>query len=204
MFGSRYSWDERQARRARQRKVARTSGLPKAPGDLEIVQAFVNTAAYDRHADRLASPEDLSHWLERRGLLASGTVLDGAQWGQALDLRKDLRSLIRAGGADEVDGRVLRGLEQAAAGGRLAVRFDDGGPKDFGPASGTFKDALAGLVAIVAQARIESLWPRLRICVRSACGRAFFKASKGRNAKWCTPQCGERVRAARRRARRPY
>lgn len=195
-------WRERQAQRSRQRKTARAAGLPAAPGDLEIVQAFVNTAACDRHPDRFASPEDLGHWLERRGLLAAGTVLEGSQWGRGLDLRRDLRALIRAGGkADDVDGKLLRDLERTSASGRLVVRFDDGGPSSFGPASGGFDDALAALVAIIALARIEGHWPYLGLCVRNGCGRAFFVEMR-RSAKWCTPQCGERVRAARRRARK--
>lgn len=194
-------WAKKQKRRARQRKAVRTAGLPEAPGDLELVQAFLNTAARDRHPDLLGSPEDLGSWLERRGLLAAGTKLDAEQWKRALDLRENLRTMIRAA-ADPVEPRLLRSLEGAAVDGRLKVRFDDGGPSGVGPASGRFDDALTCLVAMVAIARQQDLWPRFAVCVRSACRRAFFKSSKSRGAKWCTPQCGERVRTARRRALR--
>ena len=196
-----FSWEERRQRRARQRKATRTTGFTEAPGDLAIVQAFVNTVADENHDDRLATAEDLGRWLERHGLLAAGTELDADQWARALDLRRDLRALIRAEG-DAVDNQLLRSLERTAAGGRLMVRFDDGGPSSFGPASHSFDDALAGLLTLVALARINDQWRRLGICVRSGCDRTFFQTSMSRRAKWCTPRCGERVRAARRRARR--
>ena len=62
-------WEKMKKRRARRRKAVRAAGLLEAPGDLELVQAFLNTAARDRHPDLLASPEGLGLWLERRGLL---------------------------------------------------------------------------------------------------------------------------------------
>ncbi len=192
----------RKAKRTRQRKVARATGLKVAPGDLETVQAFVNTAARRKRADELASPARLEHWLERRGLLDAGTALGETELRRALDLRRGLRALVLANSGAPLDDAALRRLEQAVDGGRLAVRFDSDGPGGFGPASGRFDDALAALVALAAAARLEGLWRHLKLCAASDCGRAFFDTSANRTGRWCSPQCGERMRAAAHRRRR--
>ena len=41
-----------------------------APGELELVRAFINTAHLERGADDLEQPADLRRWLVSRELLA--------------------------------------------------------------------------------------------------------------------------------------
>ena len=86
-------------------------------------------------------------------------------------------------------------LERAAGNARLELRFDDTGPAGFGPGSRSFDDALGGLLAAAATARLEGLWPLFKLCARDGCRRAFFDRSKSHTAKWCNARCGDRVRA---------
>ncbi len=82
------------------------------------------------------------------------------------------------------------------------MRFDYGGPAGFGPAGRTFDEALGALAAIVAAARLEGIWPQMKLCARPGCGRAFFDTAVNYTGRWCSPQCGDRVRAERHRRRR--
>ncbi len=184
------------ARRKRQRKAARAAGLKKAPGDLEILRAFASTVARGERADELATPARLGRWLEGRGLLDAGTVLGEAELRSAHDLRRGLRALILANSGVASDAEVLPLIEETAAAARFALRFEAGVPVGFGTASRRFDDALGALAALVVTASLEDLWPQLKICAESDCGRAFFDASPNCTGTWCSPRCGERSRAA--------
>ena len=184
------------ASRRRKRKAAKTSEPKPAPGDLAIVQAFVNTATPGRGSDALATPEGLARWLARRRLLDEGTELGEKERRQALEARDGLRAMILDNHAD-VNGGDLRRLERSAEPARFGLTFDDDGrPTGFRPASGRFGDALGALVAIAAVARLRGLWALLKICARDGCRQAFFDASQSRTGKWCSARCGYRVRTA--------
>ncbi len=193
---------ERKAKRSRQRKAARAAGVKQAPGQLEIVRAFVSTMARGQRADELATPARLASWLQGRGLLDLGITLGEAQHQNAHDLRRGLRVLILANSGVEVDAEALERFELVAMGGRFALRFEDGVPIDFRPASHGFDDALGAIAGTVAKACSEGLWQRLKFCTGSDCGRIFFDTAPSRTGRWCSPRCGERHRAARYRSRR--
>ncbi len=192
------------AERSRQRKAARAAGVKKAPGELEIVRAFASTVARGKRADELATPARLGRWLKHHGLLDAGVALGEAEQQKAFDLRHGVRAQMFANSGVEADAGALERFKEAAAGGRFELRFEADIPVGFGPASRRFDDALGALAAIVTMARLKGHWPRLKICPESACGRAFFDTSPNHTGRWCSPQCGERYRAAlhRRRDRR--
>ncbi len=190
----------RLTKRRLQRKAARTQEK-QAPGDLETVRAFVNTVARGKQADELATPALVGTWLEDHGLLATGATLDETEQQRALDLRRGLRSLILTHTGGEANPNALEGLAAAAADGRFALRFEGGVPVGFGPSSRNFDDALGALAAIVVNARLEGHWSRLKICPERACGQVFFDTARSRGV-WCSPQCGDRHRAATHRRRR--
>ena len=186
----------RKAQRSKQRKAARAAGVKTATGTLETLRAFLSTVAHGKHADELATPELLGHWLVRHELVDAGTAVSETERRSALDLRRGLRSLILASRDDEVDAGALDRLAAAAAGGRLALRFKNSVPVGFTPASRNVADALAWLAATVLTARLDGTWQRLRICAGNRCGRAFYDASKSITGRWCSTRCGERTRAA--------
>ncbi len=192
---------QRDAKRSRQRKQARAAGLKLATGDLDTLQAFANTAPRDGRADEIATPERLARWLERRGLLDPGTVLGDAEHRRARQARAAVRALIAAHRGAEVDPAAVERLERSAAGGRLEVRYDERGPAGFGAAGRTFDDAMAALAGIVAAARLEGRWRKMKLCGRPGCRRAFFDTAVNDTGRWCSPQCGDRMRAERRRRR---
>ena len=165
---------------------------------------FASTVARGRRADEFATPAKLARWLEHRGLLDAGIDLGEAEQQSAFDLRRGLRALILANSGVEGDVEALERFEEVAARGRFSLRFESSVPIGFGPASRNFEDALAGIAGIVTFAKLEGVWPKLKICAEGDCGRAFFDTSPNHTGRWCSTRCGEKYRAAiaRRRDRR--
>lgn len=198
----------REAKRSRQRKAARKK-VKQAPGALETVRKFVNTmrgkaVVRGKHVDELATPAQLGRWFEHQGLLATGTTLNAVEQQRGLDLRQGLRALILANTGLEPNPETLQRLAVATAAGRFVLRFEAGVPAGFGPASNSFDDALAALAAVVVTAQLEGHWSRLKVCQEQNCGQVFFDSAQSLTGRWCSPQCGDRARAAiyRRRRRR--
>ena len=70
------------------------SGAEPAPGDLKLVQAFVDTAAHGGAGDELASPRALADWLRRWELPGAGDELDAADLERARAARAGLAAMV--------------------------------------------------------------------------------------------------------------
>lgn len=156
------------------------------------MRAFVSTLGAD--ADPLATPAGFGEWLTSAGLLPEGTPLTEDDRQRALEVRQGLAALMMANSGGKPADDAVERLRQAVDGAHLRLRFDDAGPVGFEP-SGFPADALAALLALVAQARSSGRWQLLKICARDGCRRAFYDTSRGAIGKYCTRQCGDRVRA---------
>ncbi len=167
-----------------------------APGQLEIVQAFVNTAPTDGQADALASPAALGRWLSRRGYLAAGAEVSANDLKRTREARAALRDLLAAKTRGELDAEAAARLEQAAGHAHCRPTCDDGGPVGFAPAGPDLDGALGVILAAFVVARGTVHWPHFRLCARQTCRRAFYDASRSRTGRWCTSRCGNRVRGA--------
>lgn len=178
----------------RRRKSPRRLEPKPAPGRLGLIQAFVNTTTPEDEHDELASPEALSRWLSRHGLLAPGADLGDDDLRRAVAVREGLRAMLLANLDAELSEDKARRLERAAEGARYRLYFERGEPAGFEPASRSFDDAVGGLLGIVAMARLDGTWPKLKACRRRGCRRAFYDGSKSGNGKWCISACGERIR----------
>ena len=73
------------------------------------------------------------------------------------------------------------------------------------PCSKGVDGALAQLLALVADARADGNWDRMKACAHDPCSWAFYDQSKNRSKRWCRMDtCGniEKARAHRARQRR--
>jgi predicted RNA-binding Zn ribbon-like protein len=174
-----------------------------APGALALVQAFVNSVELDTGEEALSNPEGLREWLAERELLApSETVTDG-DVRRAIELREGLRALLLANNDGELEERAVTSLNRAAARAGMRVRFDPTGMPGLEPDATGVDAALARLLAIVATARADGTWPRLKACREDTCQWAFYDQSKNRSGRWCTMDvCGNRSKARAYRTRR--
>ncbi len=175
---------------------------PPAPGDLALVEAFLNTTDLERHTDELDDPAALAAWLAERGLIEAGASLDQEDVARATRFREALRDLLEAHHATPprpVDGELL--AERARAG-ALVTRFDDSGHGRLEATAPGLDGALGNLLAIVYTAMADGTWYRLKVCQRDICRWAFYDHSKNRSGTWCSMAvCGNKEKAAAYRAR---
>ena len=178
-----------------------------APGELGLVQAFVNTH-YDLVGDRggevLHSPRALADWLSSRGLLEPSVSLTRADLRRALDVREGLRAMLFANNGEDWDAEAVARLNRAAGRPGAVIQFEPDGPV-FEPYERDFDGALAVLLGIVARAQLYGSWRRLKACPGDDCGWAFYDYSRNQASGWCSMSiCGSRskARAYRQRNRR--
>jgi predicted RNA-binding Zn ribbon-like protein len=188
------------------------------PG-LDAAIDFVNTTGLSRGRafDDLGSAVDAVHWLHGAGFLSHETALteakrfwaDPAAASSALravgDTRAGLRELIdalaedrepRADAIAAVNGalNVEETAQLVPAGPRLRVAFRRSGEP--------FDQALATIARLIADELSEGRPDRFRVCENDTCRWAFYDKSRPGTRRWCEmASCGNRMKAARHRAR---
>jgi predicted RNA-binding Zn ribbon-like protein len=173
------------------------SDAEPAPGRLALVERFVNTADFEHGREVLSAPERLRAVLE----LGRAVPVGAADLERALAVREALRGLALANNGAPVDQRATAVLEEAAARGRLVVRFEQGAAQ-LEAAARDVDGALADLVGIVHTAMVDGTWPRLKACRRDGCHWLFYDRSRNRSARWCQMAvCGNRTKTRAYRAR---
>lgn len=189
--------------------VVHAEDRTEAPGDLAVVEAFVNTITYnwdDPAEEVLTGPTALGRWLSKHGLLASGErITDQADLERAVAVREALRELLHANHDDvppRADALDLLARESPRA--PLAVAFAGDGHAALAPLGTGLDRAIAILLAIVFHAMHDGTWERLKACRNDGCRWAFYDSSRNRSGRWCDMAvCGNRakVRAYRERHR---
>lgn len=170
-----------------------------APGELEIVRAFVNSVEIDLVGDPLGTEDRLAEWCERTGLC------EGADQATLADLRRfreALRGVLEANAGAMQAAERWRGLEPFAdrAGYRMYITPD--GMPALRPQGSGADAAIAAVLSIVYDAIAQGTWPRLKACRKHSCRWAFYDKSKNGSGAWCSMRvCGNRAKAQRRRAR---
>lgn len=182
------------------------SGRTPAPGRLGLVQAFTN-AFWDLDgggADAWDDARAYARWLRARGFAAAHVT--EADRERAIALREALRRDARAH-HDDPAAVPARGdlaiLNAAARRAPLLVAFGADGSATHVPAGDGPDAALALVLGVVAEARADGRWSRVKACPGPHCGWVFYDASRNRSRQWCSMEiCGNRVKGREFRARR--
>jgi predicted RNA-binding Zn ribbon-like protein len=186
-----------------------SGGREPAPGELGLVQAFVNShydLAHEHGADLLHSPSALARWLSARGLLdkEGAARVTRADLRRGLDIREGLRAMLAANNGEVWDADAVERLNRAGARPAAMIQFHRHGPS-FEPHARDVDGAFAVLLAIVARAQLDGSWARFKACPGDDCGWAFYDYSRNQASAWCSMSvCGSRskARAYRRRNQR--
>ena len=166
-----------------------------APGNLEALQAFVNTSRPAKKNDELSTPRDLARWLSSHGLLPARTRLTEEDLLRAVGVREALFNLLRAVQGSQQRQDAIRALDRAMEQVRYQVCFDDVGPVGYEPSAEALDNALGALVDTLVVARYNGDWPRVKVCARDVCGRVYYDTSVNLVGKWCSRRCGTAVRS---------
>jgi predicted RNA-binding Zn ribbon-like protein len=178
-----------------------------APGDLWLVQSFVNTR-WDLERDlqdKFADSDGLAKWLVERDLVPAGTPVSEADLHRALDARDGLQALLFANNGVEPDLEAVERMDRALRGPGPFVRLGADSPPDLIPWSRDLDGALGLIGTVAAIAQLDGSWLRLKACPGEDCGWAFYDHSRNQSSTWCSMSiCGSRAKARdyRRRKRR--
>ena len=156
-----------------------------APGDIGLIQAFVNTTDLQDGPEELEDPNTLQAWLVARGLL------DSSQ-------REAIRNVIGANSGSRVYPVDVATLNGAASASGLRMRFGSDGKARLEPESPGVVGAMGRIVATLYAAMEGPDWTRLKLCSSQTCRWAFYDRSKNHSSRWCTmASCGNREKARR-------
>jgi predicted RNA-binding Zn ribbon-like protein len=174
-----------------------------APGELAIVQAFVNSAEVDGDRDELDSPARAREWFVAQGLLEPAARVDDGDVVRAVAVREALRDVLEGNGGPDVPAAAVEELNRAAAAARMGRPFGEGGEMRTPRGAPTVDDALGTILLLVARAQAAGTWARLKVCPAGDCRWAFYDRSRNRSGTWCSMSaCGSREKMRRYRGRR--
>ncbi len=170
--------------------------IQPAPGELELIQAFVNTNDIDAHHDLLSSPELLRTWLTDHDLLHRDEFVTDEDFQRVQDLREALRVLLLANNGVEMEGHTPKKLNQLAESASLLIQFDQNGQAYLMTRSSGIDGAIGRVLVLVLTAMRNGNWSRLKGCRNDTCQWVFYDTSKNRSATWCAmANCGSRLKA---------
>jgi predicted RNA-binding Zn ribbon-like protein len=175
----------------------------EAPGELELVRAFVNTIDIEGEAEELSSAAALADWLEAHGLATAPLEARPADLARALELREAIRAALLAHNGGEPSAAAGAILDAAARRARIALRFDERGRAQLEPQASGVVGGLGRLLMIIQRAMADGTWSRLKACREHSCVWAFYDHTKNRSGAWCNMAvCGNRAKARAYRGRR--
>jgi predicted RNA-binding Zn ribbon-like protein len=171
-----------------------------APGELELVRAFVNTLDIEAGTDALGTSDAARGWLAGRGCRVSG--LREADLRRLLGLREVIRDAVSSrGGAEEAE--ALGRLNRIAATHPVTVRL--GGPAEIplAPTARGIDGFIERVLTNVAASTIDGTWSRLKACPNDRCRWLFYDHSRNGSRTWCSMGvCGSRAKMRTYRSRR--
>lgn len=167
-----------------------------APGDLLLVQEFVNTLDVETGEDCLGHPALASAWLVQAGLLEREEALADEALDRLKAIREAIRSMLLCNTYGKADRRGLTLINREAKEGPLAVQFTDGDSAELTPLQGGTEGAFSRLFAAIFRAMCDGTWKRLKACQNDECHWAFYDHSKNQSGAWCSMAiCGSRMKA---------
>jgi len=169
-----------------------------APGDLELVRSFINTARLEGGVELLREPDDLAAWLRGHGLLAAGVVVADDDLEVAIAVRESLRDLAGVHGGHEMPPASSAKLDAVVSACGLRPRFEAGGALSLAPELDGVAGALGRMLGIVVASAGHDDWARMKTCRNPHCRWAFYDSTRNRSAVWCDmASCGNRAKARR-------
>jgi predicted RNA-binding Zn ribbon-like protein len=165
-----------------------------APGDLELVRAFVNTRELDPEREELTDPQALREWLLGRGVIAPRALSD-ADLERAKEFREGVRALLLANNGEELDPGAVRRLQAIASAAPVRLEIGPSGGVDMACSAEGVDSLVASVLTAISRAQETGEWERLKACSSSECLWAFYDRSRNHSRHWCSMRvCGNRAK----------
>lgn len=170
-----------------------------APGQLGLVQDFVNSVHLPDGPDHLGTAPDAAGWLREHG--ARVARLSEAERSGLVEAREALRSLLQGNAGHPIDPSAISMLTAAFNGAALGAVISANGVQLASTAGGV-PGFLGRISAAMVEATVAGTWRRLKVCRDDDCRWAFYDHSKNGSGVWCSmDSCGCRAKARAYRAR---
>src|SRR3954469_13529488 len=168
-----------------------------APGELLLIEQFVNTLDTEEETDALDGAWPLSAGL-------SSTELPDADVERLVRFREALRAVLLSHNGVSLESDVVGELASLGRDAAVVVGFGPGGEPRLEAAEASGASAvMARLLAVIARADAEGTWERLKVCPADDCLWAFYDFSRNHSRTWCDMRaCGNRAKARAFRLRR--
>jgi predicted RNA-binding Zn ribbon-like protein len=168
-----------------------------APGELLLIEQFVNTLDTEEGTDALNGAWPLSVGL------ASAELAD-EDVARLVLFREALRAVLLAHNGVGLDADAVGTLASLGREAAVVVGFGPSGePRLEAMESSGASAVLARLLAVIARADAEGTWERLKVCPADDCLWAFYDFSRNHSRAWCDMRvCGNRAKARAFRSRR--
>jgi predicted RNA-binding Zn ribbon-like protein len=174
-----------------------------APGELRIIQRFVNSANLLESTDELATIDSTRRFLLKNHLIDAERPLREWERQELVALREALRDLASANNTVPLPPGSAAVLDRAAGRVRLAMRLSRTGKYRLVPEGQGVDRTISEVLVRALGAMSDGSWPRMKACQREACRWVFYDASRNRSGVWCSmATCGNRQKGAAYRARR--
>lgn len=175
--------------------TAETADREPAPGDLALVQDFVNTYDFEEGRDEIGSPARLHEWLQAQDFPGAEVLPSVEATQRVVEVREALRDLICANNGCELEPATVEKLNRATEAARLRVRFAGDGGLQLQPEAPGVDAAMARILAAVFAAKVLGTWTRLKGCRDRTCRWVFYDRSKNHSGAWCSMAvCGNRTK----------
>jgi predicted RNA-binding Zn ribbon-like protein len=176
---------------------------PPAPGELELVRAFLSLHDHEPgNSDSLPpSTSTIRWWLTEQELLPADAEASPEDLAWAAEVLEALRSRVFENMGEPPNPAAMTTLDDATARAGLVPRF---GAEGLVPTAQGVRGAIGQVLAVAFLADLDGSWKRFRECGSPDCRSVFYDRSKNHSGRWCTmAECGNRakVRAYRERAR---
>lgn len=169
---------------------------PPAPGDLEILQRFLNLHEHAPDGRTLDPPLDLVRtFLVDRGLLTAEQRFTEADRETYLELRRALRALIGAGDGEPLAQTNAEVIDRLGVEAGLHPHFHAAHQPTLEPRGRGVAAAFGRIVAIAFVGSFEGSLAHMKLCASQECRAAFYDRSKNRSGRWCSMEtCGNRAK----------
>lgn len=173
-----------------------TSSASAAPGDLEVLQRFLNL--HDHLADGTtvdAPPEMVRTFLLERGLLAPEERFTEADRETYLELNRALRGLISTTDGEPLSPADADVIDRLGVEAGLHPHFHAEHEPTLEPRTEGVGAAFGTIVAIAFVASFDGTFAHLKTCASQDCRAVFYDRSKNHSGRWCSMDvCGNRAK----------
>ncbi len=165
------------------------TGTPPAPGNLVLLEGFLNTSHSEMGFDDFGTTDSTESWLRGVGLWTESKKITMAQAQKIIDFRSDLRLWI-------LEKDHIQPLNHLATAITFQAEFNSEGDIQFVPTGDACDRVLGALIGMVSQSQQGGTWSRFKCCELPTCGWAYYDSTRSRTKRWCSMKtCGSRHKA---------